>query len=93
MAKNIAKKKVNFSYTAPTAQSVMLAGDFTSWEQGALPLKKNKSGVWKKTVGLLPGRYEYRLLVDGSWQDDPLCVERSSNQFGGQNCVVNINPD
>jgi 1,4-alpha-glucan branching enzyme len=85
------KKKVTFSYQAPGAKTVLLAAEFTAWDQAPLPLKKDKTGCWKKTVTLAPGRYEYRLLVDGQWQDDPQCSERHPNQFGGQNCVVNVN--
>jgi 1,4-alpha-glucan branching enzyme len=81
------KQKITFSYSAPEAQNVQLAGDFTGWQQAPATLKKDKSGVWKKTVTLPPGRYEYRLLVDGRWQDDPQCPARQPNQFGGQNCV------
>jgi 1,4-alpha-glucan branching enzyme len=85
------KQKVTFSYSAPAAQTVMLAGDFTGWQEAPLEMKKNKAGIWKKTVSLVPGHYEYRLLVDGQWQDDPQCTERQSNQFGGQNCVCIVN--
>lgn len=81
------KKKVVFSYPAPGAQAVLLAGDFTGWQQAPLSMKKDKKGVWKKTLSLPPGRYEYRLLVDGEWRDDPSCPTRQPNQFGGQNCV------
>ncbi len=82
-----AKRKVTFSYVAPEAGSVVLAGDFTGWQQAPVSLKKDESGVWKKTVSLPPGKYEYRLLVDGQWQDDPQCPNRQPNQFGGPNCV------
>ena len=84
-------EKVTFSFKAPDAQSVLLAGDFTGWQQAPLDLKKDKSGVWTKTVSLPPGRYEYKLLVDGNWQDDPSCHERQPNQFGGHNCVCVVN--
>jgi 1,4-alpha-glucan branching enzyme len=84
-------QKVTFLYQAPEAKSVVLAGDFTGWQQAPLELKKDKSGLWTKIVSLPPGRYEYRLLVDGQWQDDPRCAERSANQFGGQNCVCVVN--
>jgi 1,4-alpha-glucan branching enzyme len=82
-----AKKKVTFSYLAPEAQKVMLAGDFTGWDQAPLAMKKDKSGLWKKVVSLPAGRFEYRLLVDGEWRDDPQCPHRQPNQFGTQNCV------
>ena len=86
-----AKEKVIFSFTAPEASSVLLVGDFTGWQEAPLELKKNKGGSWKKTVSLPPGRYAYRLLVDGQWQDDPACQHREPNQFGGANCVCVVN--
>lgn len=82
-----AKQKVTFSYVAPNAQSVLVAGDFTGWQEAPLPLKKDKKGLWKKTVALAPGRHEYRMLVDGEWCDDPSCTQRQPNQFGAMNCV------
>jgi 1,4-alpha-glucan branching enzyme len=81
------KRKVTFTYESAQAQSVMLAGDFTGWQQAPLALKKNKKGIWTKTVSLPPGRHEYRLLVDGEWRNDPHCPNRQPNQFGAQNCV------
>jgi len=88
MAKQkIAKQKVTFSFAAPDAQSVQVAGDFTGWQQAPVLLKKLKSGLWKATVSLPPGRHEYRLLVDGQWRDDPDCQLRQPNQFGGENCI------
>jgi len=87
----IPKQKVTFSFKAPQAQTVLLAGDFTGWQQAPVAMKKDKAGVWKKTMSLPPGRYEYRLLVDGEWRDDPQCPSRQPNQFGGENCVCVVN--
>lgn len=89
MAK-IFKQKTTFSLFAPDAQSVQLAGDFTSWEQSPVTLRKQPDGVWKTTVKLPPGTYEYRLLVDGQWQDDPQCPTRIPNPFGTQNCLCQV---
>jgi 1,4-alpha-glucan branching enzyme len=90
MAKTL-KQKITFSFRAPEAQSVQLAGDFTDWEQSPVALQKAKNGVWKKTMTLPPGTYEYRLLVDGQWADDPQCPSRRPNAFGSQNCVCAVN--
>lgn len=88
MAKQkIVKQKVTFSLVAPHAQSVQLAGDFTEWQHEPVALKKSKDGTWKTTVSLPPGRYEYRLLVDGQWCDDPECKDRQKNSLGGENCI------
>ena len=84
------EKKETFSYLAPEAQSVMLAGDFTGWEQNPVPLKKQKSGTWKTTISLESGTHEYRFLVDGQWRDDPGCSMRVKNPFGVENCVRTV---
>ena len=81
------KRKVAFSLVAPAAKAVLLVADFTKWEQSPVALKKMKGGLWKTTVTLSPGAYEYRFLVDGQWQDDPACPTRNWNRFGSQNCV------
>ena len=86
-----AKQKVTFSLAAPAAKSVQLAGDFTNWQENALPMKFTKSsGIWKCTVLLAPGRYQYRLLVDGQWCDDPDCKVHQPNPHGGANCVREV---
>lgn len=81
------KQKVTFTYRADGASKVQIAGDFTGWDQAPIDLEKQRGGVWKKSVSLPPGRYEYRVLVDGQWKDDPECPNRQPNQYGGQNCV------
>jgi 1,4-alpha-glucan branching enzyme len=85
------KQKVIFSYFAPEAKCVELLGDFTGWQQSPLKLRKSKGGSWKATVPLAPGRYAYRLLVDGEWRDDPQCTTREPNEFGGENCIYTVN--
>ncbi len=81
------KRRQVFSLTAPEANEVLLAGDFTEWEQHPVPLKKADGGVWTTIVLLQPGKHEYRFLVDGQWQDDPASALRVPNGFGSENCV------
>jgi 1,4-alpha-glucan branching enzyme len=80
-------KKVQFELLAPDAQKVYLAGNFNNWDTRANPMKKDKKGTWKITVSLKPGRYEYRFLKDGDWENDPACCDCVPNEFGSQNCV------
>lgn len=80
-------KKVQFEFPAPEARKVCLAGDFNNWDASANPMKKDKKGQWKTTLSLKPGRYEYRFLVDGNWENDPSCCDCVPNKFGSQNCV------
>ena len=79
-----------FRYNAPGAMSVLLAGDFTHWQQQAIPMHKGPDGIWTVTVNLPPGTYHYRFIVDGEWQDDPECTLRVPNPFGTQNCVIQV---
>jgi len=82
--------KRDFTILAPEAKSVLLAGDFTQWQEKPIPLKKGRNGVWKASVNLQPGTYHYRFLVDGQWIDDPQCSLHSPNPYGSQDdvCIV-----
>jgi 1,4-alpha-glucan branching enzyme len=79
-----------FRFHAPNAGKVLLAGDFTDWQNQAMPMKKEKDGVWTATVGLSPGPHQYLFIVDGQWCDDPECPVRIPNSFGGQNMVRQV---
>jgi 1,4-alpha-glucan branching enzyme len=80
-------RKVSFEFPAPEAQEVYLVGNFNNWDISSNPMKKDKKGVWKTAFSLEPGRYEYRFLVDGNWQNDPSCCDCVANEFGSENCV------
>lgn len=81
------KRQITFRIEAPAAKVVALAGSFTNWDQSPIQLEKEGDGHWKKTVTLEPGTYEYRILVDGEWRDDPQCDRHVPNPFGTQNCL------
>lgn len=91
----MARKKIDqqpqtFSITAPTAMSVLLAGDFTHWQQAAIPMEKQAGGIWKTVVKLGPGTHHYRFIVDGQWRDDPACTLHVANPYGGENSVRQV---
>jgi 1,4-alpha-glucan branching enzyme len=79
--------KIKFEFSAPEAKEVSLVGSFNQWNSQANPMKKDKKGIWKVALSLEPGRYEYRFLVDGNWENDPSCPCCVTNEFGGENCV------
>lgn len=84
-----AKKKVAFALTAPEASDVRLVGDFNNWDQSADPLTKEKKGLWRTTLNLSPGTYEYKFLVDGNWWTDPE-QDKVWNPFGSENSVITV---
>jgi hypothetical protein len=83
-------RSITLTYFAPEAGSVLVAGDFTKWESAPVRLAREEAGVWKTTLSLKPGKYQYRLLVDGQWQNDPQCPELQPNAFGTVNCVLSV---
>src|SRR5262245_59931334 len=84
------KRRVTFTLDAPEAKAVAVSGSFCDWDASSLPLKRVDNGTWKRIVTLPPGRYEYRFVVDEVWMADPDCADRTSNPFGGENCVLNV---
>ena len=48
------------------------------------------SGVWQANMHLSSGRYRYRLVVDGQWQQDPYNEEMEMNPFGEFNSVLEV---
>ena len=84
------RKKVAFSFHAPQAESVLLAGDFNRWNPRKHPLKKGVSGNWEAFLMLAPNTYEYKYMVDGDWQIDPFNNQTCENCFGSQNNLVTV---
>jgi 1,4-alpha-glucan branching enzyme len=67
----------HFSYRAPTATSVGLAGEFNSWQPA--PMTKDGNGNWTLDVPLAPGAYGYKFMVNGNdWEFDPVNTARKS---------------
>jgi len=84
------EKTLDFKFYAPQAKTVELGGDFNNWKSNKTPLKKDASGNWKTSLSLKAGRYQYRYLVDGVWQNAQEPVECVPNAFGSWNCVVEV---
>jgi chromosome partitioning protein len=88
---NQIKDAIVFVTLYPRASNVQVAGDFNDWQPTKTPLQKvGESGVWQTELKLPPGRYRYRLVVDGQWQQDPYNEQTELNPFGGYNSVVEV---
>ena len=66
---------------------VFLFGSFNSWNRSGLEMK-NDNGVWKITIPLEPGRYQYKFFADGVELIDPENPEQIPNGMGGYNSVL-----
>ena len=75
----------------PRANNVQIAGDFNNWQPSQTEMQKvGDSGVWQTKLDLEAGKYRYRLVVDGQWQQDPYNEETELNPFGGFNSVLTV---
>jgi 1,4-alpha-glucan branching enzyme len=81
-------KRISFSVYAPKAKKVFVSGTFNNWARNLEPMKKTAKGVWMKRKRLLPGKHEYKFLIDGEWMPDPSCGDTVKNAFGTLNSVV-----
>jgi chromosome partitioning protein len=75
----------------PRASKVQIAGDFNNWQPEKTEMQKvGDSGIWQTQLNLPPGKHQYRLVVDGHWQQDPYNEQTELNPFGGFNSVVEV---
>jgi len=84
---------IRFVCHAPTAKHIQVAGDFNDWRadsQDAEMHLTDRPGVWDMEVRVPPGRYAYRLVIDGRWCSDPANPYVESNPYGELNSVVEV---
>ncbi len=79
---------VLFTYYAPKAETVTIAGNFNNWNAESNPLTKNKNGVWYIILPLGKGKIQYKFVVNGSdWKPDPNNKKTADDGYGGVNSV------
>ncbi len=80
-----------FVQPAPHASCVSVAGDFNNWSTTATPLQKDERlGLWQACIPVPPGRYRYRLVIDGQWEQDKYNAKVEANAFGEVNNVLEV---
>lgn len=68
-----------------------IAGSFNDWRPDeGVATQIDDDGVIEKTLFVSPGTYQYRLVVDGVWQEDPSNPEQLPNFSGGFNSVLEV---
>jgi 1,4-alpha-glucan branching enzyme len=90
--RRIATRAMHLEYFDAKTEAVCVAGPFNDWHPNVTKLRNDGSGCWGHDVLLEPGRYEYRLIVDGVWITDPRCPESVPNPFGARNSVLIVPP-
>lgn len=84
-------KEVRFSISAPSAREIYVVGDFNNWKiDDGVRLARFDDGRWEKKMGLAPGRYKYKFVVDGEWVVDKQNEEREQNSFGTFDSIIKL---
>ncbi|WP_299547645.1 hypothetical protein [Seonamhaeicola sp.] len=71
------------------AKKVILAGSFNKWHESLFKMKKASDG-WELTLQMKPDVYQYRFIVDGHWMEDPHNPNKTPNEYGEYNSVIDI---
>ena len=72
--------------TPSAAQEVAVLGTFNAWVP--VELQRQPDGTWQRELRLTPGRYAYKLLVDGRLRPDPEANSSEPDGFGGRNSLL-----
>jgi hypothetical protein len=82
--------EVTFFYGNPRASEVVIAGDFTDWQNGALPMTKTDKG-WTFVKTVPAGTVmKYKFISDGNWTADIKAPDTVDDGFGGKNGLVDV---
>ena len=69
--------------------AVAIAGDFNNWQPEAMS-RDDRLGVWQTCVPIRPGRYHYKLVVDGKWVTDPYNEQTEMTGSGQVHNVIEL---
>jgi 1,4-alpha-glucan branching enzyme len=86
----IKRKKIQFAFYDEDAEAVCVVGDFNGWDEKKHVLQRDGQNIWRKTVMLPMGIYEYRFKVDERWENDPQNDNSCINSFGTRNNILQV---
>ena len=84
------EQEVTLLFKGMSGKRVQLAGDFNGWIPDRGVYTRIQDGTLVKTMKLEVGEYQYRVVVDGIWQEDPGNPQRVANIYGGSNSLLRV---
>jgi serine protease AprX len=89
---HLAGERVSFLYHDHDVRQVHVLGSWDGWRPPGLAGALVEAGLWRiDGPAPPPGRYEYKLLLDGlRWLDDPGNPRKTPDGLGGLNSVLNV---
>jgi len=83
-------KEVVFRFDNTESNRIQIAGEFNNWVPDKDVETEILDGSLQKILRVSPGGYEYRLIIDGVWQQDPANPRAAPNDMGGYNSLLNV---
>ena len=84
------EREVVLDYGDIDAHRIQIAGDFNGWVPDLHVDTVAESGRVRKVLRVRPGTYEYRVIIDGVWQQDPTNPLEIPNNLGGNNSLLRV---
>jgi len=84
------RQMVVLSFDDIDCRRLQVAGDFNNWIPDHDIETRNINGRWQKVFTAEPGVYEYRIIIDGKWQQDPTNPAEIPNELGGINSLLQV---
>ncbi len=81
---------VTLRFSDIPTRDLKIAGDFNNWIPDHNVETRVDHEAIVKTMRIKPGTYQYRLIIDGKWQEDPNNPNRISNLFGEINSLLKV---
>lgn len=86
------ERRVVLSYHHLINKDMQIAGDFNGWIPDHEVETRTVNDTIQKVLKVSPGAYQYRVIIDGKWQEDPANPMRVPNSFGGSNSLLRVLP-
>ena len=86
-------QRIELIYPDYSGRNLKIAGEFNDWvpEQGVETILE-ESAI-RKIFFVEPGEYQYRLVIDGKWRNDPTNPEQILNSMGVHNSMLKVSDD
>ena len=89
---NAGARRVVLSYHHFADKDMQIAGEFNGWIPDHQVETRTVKDTMQKVLKVSPGAYQYRVIIDGKWQEDPANPLRVPNAYGGNNSLLRVLP-
>ena len=86
-------QRIELIYPDYNDRDLKIAGEFNDWipDQGVETVQEETE--IRKIFFAEPGEYQYRLVIDGKWRNDPTNPEQVLNSLGVHNSMLKVSDD